>query len=716
MGARAVSPGAALLRSSRMFSMPKPLPEPQTTNSGGNKSATMTRPYPQSQAITSPLSSREKGDWGFKRPFPLKSTLTSSTPLIRIKKVDAVENVTDFISAADYTISLEKFQEMRVALSVPRYDPTDGNKKLSLWFKSVFEEHQDFTYLKHADNKERVIKKGTGSSQDDSQKLDQWFASIFEECTGSTYPKPADQQEGTFEQGGNSADLARADPEHGQLVEGQDSADLARAGPEDGQLMEGQDSADLARAGPEDGQLVERQDSADLGGTGQEGVPTKEMEGMNSAGLGPTPEQVEEDTKPAVQEPADQRQASHEQGMDSADPRGVDLPDVALDEFTQPAALEPADQQQAMLDKSGDDLAETPDPRAGATGKPAASPNVDTADKQVVDLFKRRWKFQGPWLARMTQGEFNKYIEKQVRPRRAEFRVLLMDKLAKELTANRNNDAFERGLPPSPRRIEPKDITKKQFTEFLRMMRYDRTMLYDLISRFLDMAPLGHPFSGVVESVQSRQSSQDGSPYEIAGPPPSHPSAGISYLRTNAFMDNHPVYGPQEHRTPVLARVVSPRIGATRAKLGLGGFVGFTPGGDSSFNMRHGRSRTNESKTFLAGITYLDTTTYGGAKAYVAPHTASIDPSGRIVLQLRETGEEAPLILKELDGSCTLYNDKVLERFMPREAPAPREQATVRVSSRFQAEKLADEIMGKFMPRGSPYQSEVNDDSETARV
>src|SRR6478752_1184195 len=148
MGSRAVSPGGALLRSSRLFSLPKPLPEPQSTNLhiGDHKSPTMTRQYPQYQSITSPLSSREKGDWGFKRPFPLKSTLTTSTPLIRVNQVDSIESVTDFASAADHALSLEKFQEMRIPLSIPKGNEKSGiSVRNDAWRKSVFEEDLDFT-------------------------------------------------------------------------------------------------------------------------------------------------------------------------------------------------------------------------------------------------------------------------------------------------------------------------------------------------------------------------------------------------------------------------------------------------------------------------------------------------------------------------------------------------------------------------------------------
>ncbi|KAG6040936.1 hypothetical protein E4U41_006588 [Claviceps citrina] len=426
MGARAVSPGGALLRTSRMFSVPKPLPEPPSTSFsiGNHNSSTMTRHYPQYQSITSPLSSREKGDWGFKRPFPLKSTMATSTPLIRIKQVDCVENVTDFASAADHSLSLEKFQEMHVALTLPRETEAVGSQLGAprMWSKSVFEEDMDLT-----------------------------------------------------------------------------------------------------------------------------------------------------------------------------------------------------------------------DPHSGR--------NDET-----------RWKFDGPWLAIMKEGDFIQYLKKHVHPKRAQFRALLKRKLADDATVGQNKAAMESGKPLPPK-IEPEDITDQQFTEYLRLLRNDRTTLYFLVSKFLDLAPLGKPV-GIVEGLMKAQVKC--SVWGATGPPASHPSAGISYLRTNAYMENHPIYGPQGHRTPVLARIIYPRVTYHKAKLGVGGFVADVPT-ESNFNASSPRHRIVGSPKPLNGIAHLDTTTYGGAKAYVEPHTATVDPSGKIILQLRQTDWEAKVIAKESKGLSEIYlnNGKV---------------------------------------------------------
>ncbi|EGX89086.1 hypothetical protein CCM_07338 [Cordyceps militaris CM01] len=448
MGGRAVSPGGALLRSSRMFSMPKPLPEPHAglQHIADRSSKSMTKARPQMQSVTAPLSSRQNGDWGFKRPFPLKTTLNTSTPLIRLKNIDAMENVTDFASAADHTLSLEKFQELRVPMAIPRKRAEAGSTTLreTPGHKSVFEERFDAT--------------------------------------------------------------------------------------------------------------------------------------------------------------------------------------------------------------DGD--------RAGHL----------------------RWKYEGPWLARMTEGEFGRYLDRQVRPQRAQFRALLRKGLAEDITARQNSYAMEKGIDVPPP-VTAADITEAQFTEYLRALRNDRAVLYAIVSKFLDLAPLGQP----VGMVQSLFPPLAESPWGKAGPPTTHPSAGISYLRTGSVLENHPVYGPQARRTPTLARLISPRTINTPPRLGVAGFVADPPSGDNEFNTRNPKAK-GSVRQLPNGIANLDTTTFGGAKTYIEPVSASVDPSGRVILELREAGAEAQVIAKESTGKSKVYHDGPMKREL-----RPQETGMDRAAHRL--DTVTDEIM-----------------------
>ncbi|KAN0096194.1 Mitochondrial ribosomal protein MRP51 [Hyaloscypha variabilis] len=121
MASRSMSPGGALLRASRVFSIPPPLPRPGADLSSKAifTSDSATLPHPIHQTITTPQSSRARGDWGFKRPLPLRSTTKTSTPFIRVEAIDTFEHITEFNSSADHALSLQKWQEMGVPLTIP---------------------------------------------------------------------------------------------------------------------------------------------------------------------------------------------------------------------------------------------------------------------------------------------------------------------------------------------------------------------------------------------------------------------------------------------------------------------------------------------------------------------------------------------------------------------------------------------------------------------
>lgn len=116
------SPTGRLLRNSRLFSLPPPLPAAPIANSTAGQilrtSDTATQPYPTHQAISAPASSRSRGDWGLKRPLPGRA-IPKNTPHLRIKAIDTLEHITDFESAADHTQSLAKWQDMNIPLSLP---------------------------------------------------------------------------------------------------------------------------------------------------------------------------------------------------------------------------------------------------------------------------------------------------------------------------------------------------------------------------------------------------------------------------------------------------------------------------------------------------------------------------------------------------------------------------------------------------------------------
>ncbi|KAI1207094.1 mitochondrial ribosomal protein MRP51 [Annulohypoxylon truncatum] len=415
MATKSVSPGAALLRSSRMFSMPPPIPPPPGDYSAATKhySPTATINFPTHLTVTTTSSSRLTGDWGFKRPFPLKTTTSTTFPLVRIKKVDSTEQVTDFESASDHAITLRKFQEMALPVSIPAVHT-------HRYMKSVFEEDSDVTAL------------------DDAKK------------------------------------------------------------------------------------------------------------------------------------------------------------------------------------------------------------------KKLVN---KRWKFTGPWLAGMTDGDFSRFLEKSVRGRRIEFRAFLKENLAAEMTADRAR-AAAKAEEPEPPKVTADEITEERLNGYLRVLRTERMTLYNLVSQFLDLAPvdvnvylrlLGKFMPGTAKEFEN------GSPYGVSGPPITHPSAGISYLRTRNFLENHALYGPQKHHAPIKARVLKPtNLNTQNYKpiIGIGGFVANTSNSDTSFNAVKARAATR----FQRALYGFDFEKRGGAKLYVEPSSATVDSSGKIIINIDEPASEAEVVQKELAG------------------------------------------------------------------
>jgi hypothetical protein len=95
-------------------------------------------------SITTPSSSLKRGDWGLKRSLPLRSTTKTSTPVIKVKAMDTWEHITEFGSAADHTLTLEKWQEMAIPLTAPVINKRASNYyQESLPGRSVFEDDLD---------------------------------------------------------------------------------------------------------------------------------------------------------------------------------------------------------------------------------------------------------------------------------------------------------------------------------------------------------------------------------------------------------------------------------------------------------------------------------------------------------------------------------------------------------------------------------------------
>lgn len=229
----------------------------------------------------------------------------------------------------------------------------------------------------------------------------------------------------------------------------------------------------------------------------------------------------------------------------------------------------------------------------------------DNTFQDHSDPNKQRWKYRGPWLAGKTEGEFRHYVEKDVKSRRLDFKRFLRERLAEERTIARRREATETGQDSQgPDSVA---VSEEDVEIYVRHLRKDEDKLNKIVEEYLD---LPRDRGTVMTS------------YDKKGPPTTHPSAGLSYLRTGSHIYNHPLLGPQEEPAPVQARVIRPQTTAAqkhdRALIGVGGVVA------EDDRLSFTRDST--------GLTGYNPDIPGGAKIYIRATRASVDPRGRIEL------------------------------------------------------------------------------------
>ncbi|KAK0715306.1 mitochondrial ribosomal protein MRP51 [Lasiosphaeris hirsuta] len=310
-------------------------------------------------------------------------------------------------------------------------------------------------------------------------------------------------------------------------------------------------------------------------------------------------------------------------------------------------------------------------PKRSVFEKDSDFTTLDSVNKTA--LKDKRWRFQGPWLAGMEPGQFAKWVAKRVRPRRPEFREFLKQKLAADMLQSTSQRAIDNGEPQPE--LESIVVSDEQLTEYLRRLRSNPKEIYEMVGQFLDLAPLATP-----QEVENNTGS--GNPYSKNGPPVTHPSAGLSYLRTSEYLDNHPLYGPQASHPATLARVIRPRRQNLQvdAKLGLAGFVLDAPTGDTNSNHKFNLRQNPLSK--------LDVDLKGGAKIWVQPTQASINANGRVSMLAKDASYEEMLIAKEMVGEEKIFGEKPTE-------PEPE----VPVSGT--RETVKRQMARKYNPKGS---------------
>ena len=251
------------------------------------------------------------------------------------------------------------------------------------------------------------------------------------------------------------------------------------------------------------------------------------------------------------------------------------------------------------------------------SGKASESQNTPESEKRYRKT--TRWKFRGPWLAGLTDGEFQSYVEKQIRRRRYEFLPFVRKWLSKK-----NIDAQRRTAQENGTKFDEASagLSDEEFQNEILRVRDNPLLLGDAIWEFLDLPG---------ESPKNEY-------YVDLGPPATHPSGGLSYLRTASHTPNHPIFGPLRTSEPLQARVLE----TTRwkgvkdtAMLGVGGIVAARES-----------SATHKLARFEPQWENFNPDIVGGAKMWVHPQEASFDPEGRIRLKVSQASQDTIAVWK----------------------------------------------------------------------
>lgn len=293
--------------------------------------------------------------------------------------------------------------------------------------------------------------------------------------------------------------------------------------------------------------------------------------------------------------------------------------------------------------------------------KPFRPPPVDAAVHN-----SRRWKHQGPWLPGMNADDFTAYLSKEISKRRSEFNSYLREFVKNEIYTTRQLAASRDGevAPMDAQEAEKwKQERSKQWAQIseqdikagIKSLRRETAnnplaskLVTKLIVPFLRLPTIRFKYTAYAEDASNRDIEQYQFDQETA-PLSTHPSAGLGYLRTRAYIANHPILGPQSSPSPVPARVVQPRTTSrakeSYAKLGVGGFVANDQyrSTDISSSSRANFSNSRDVET-------IDIDTPGGRKVLVQPMFGSVSNDGRIHIKLkRSTGAEVQVARGELD-------------------------------------------------------------------
>ena len=262
---------------------------------------------------------------------------------------------------------------------------------------------------------------------------------------------------------------------------------------------------------------------------------------------------------------------------------------------------------------------------------------------------RQRWKYTAPHIGAMPPGEFQKWLDSEITTTTTtQWREFLRQYVLRQRLLEARKRARSEGIPLTADQIPalgkmltPSDKELENEEKRLRdNHKLDKlsSELSRLLTEFLDLPVLGAQAYIPAQTDALRSAVSD---LQDTAPPTTHPSAGLSHLRTNAIMDNHPIYGPQRHRAPVEARVLEARDRAVgkqvhEARLGIGGFVAKDP----ITSTGPGQKGSADDMSW-----HLNPELEGGNKMWVHPEYATVRDKGGVELVLGRADRE-PIAIK----------------------------------------------------------------------
>lgn len=272
----------------------------------------------------------------------------------------------------------------------------------------------------------------------------------------------------------------------------------------------------------------------------------------------------------------------------------------------------------------------------------------------------KRWKTDGPWVNALSEPDFERYLAQIVRKHKQGFIDYLAHVKREQKKTQIRETLRQRGMQSDEETFDPlaadleleqaSVVSPNELRDFIRALRESHqedalsSNLSQYVRQYFDLPAFN--LSSASSSTNALHLTISASSAPSSEPLSTHPSAGLGYLRSDAFMENHPLYGPQLHHTPVESRVLKsrdPRQNDYRASLGIAGFVTDEGESHSGINMRPHRSAANLAymDRHQQNMAYLDLETPGGNKVWLTPNSAHVDEKGRVRVLVSTADEGA---------------------------------------------------------------------------